>query len=143
MVEILKMVNTKYVPTIKIQNELEDEEDIIKERIMFGGDQLTVERAIGAMAAVMDADTPYKQLKGIIPVVEDFHCEMNILQVSQSHLNLFNIQTVQCFAKKRLQPLNYLLPFTFNIGLSSYYFIVINTEGQTATGNNGTTFARH
>jgi hypothetical protein len=81
MVEILKIINMKYVPTTKVQNEFGDEEEEIKKRILFGGDQLTVERAIGAMGAVMDSETPFKQLKGIIPKVEDFHCEMNILQV--------------------------------------------------------------
>jgi len=84
MVDILRIDHANYVPTTKVLNEFDEEEDVILERVMLGGDQLTIERAIGAMGAVMDADTPYQQLKGVIPAVEDFHCEMNILQVSNT-----------------------------------------------------------
>ena len=42
---------------------------------------LTIERAISAVNAVRDADNPYERLQGLVLKHEDFHCEMNFLQV--------------------------------------------------------------
>ena len=50
-------------------------------KVAFGGDHLTVERGVSACAAVADSDTPFERLEGLILKHEDFHCEMNILQV--------------------------------------------------------------
>ncbi|KAL9978099.1 hypothetical protein ACROYT_G015580 [Oculina patagonica] len=49
----------------------------------MGGDHLTVERAISAVNAVGDADTPFERLQGLVLKQEDFHCEMNFLQKQQ------------------------------------------------------------
>ena len=81
MLEILQHCNAEYVP--KCRNtigECEDEDKILY-KVTFGGDHLTVERAVGAVAAVADSDNPYERLEGLIIKHEDFHCEMNVLQV--------------------------------------------------------------
>ena len=81
MLEILQHCNAEYVP--KCRNtfgECEDEDKILY-KVAFGGDHLTVERAVGAVAAVADSDNPYERLEGLIIKHEDFHCEMNVLQV--------------------------------------------------------------
>ena len=78
MLEILQHCNAEYVP--KCRNtigECEDEDKILY-KVAFGGDHLTVERAVGAVA---DSDNPYERLEGLIIKHEDFHCEMNVLQV--------------------------------------------------------------
>ncbi|KAK3741422.1 hypothetical protein QZH41_003986 [Actinostola sp. cb2023] len=109
MVEILRLINRKYIPTIKEENGHEEE---IKERLLFGGDQLTVERSIGAMGAVMDAETPFKQLKGIIPKVEDFHCEMNVLQLRLSEL------TCKCLCHNKFSLCKLVMQFIEDNGIN-------------------------
>ena len=47
-----------------------------------GGDHLTIKCAINAVNAVGDADKPYERLQGLVLKHEDFHCEMNFLQVT-------------------------------------------------------------
>ena len=81
MLEILQYCNAEYVP--KYRNTIEEceDEDKILYKVAFGGDHLTVERAVGAVAAVADSDNPYERLEGLIIKHEDFHCEMNVLQV--------------------------------------------------------------
>lgn len=60
-----------------------DDSDQVKilHKVAFGGDHLTVERGIGATAAVSDSDTSLERLEGLFLKHEDFHCEMNVLQV--------------------------------------------------------------
>ena len=57
-------------------------------KVAFGGDHLTVERGVSASAAVADSDTPFERLEGLILKHEDFHCEMNILQVGYIFIKL-------------------------------------------------------
>ena len=52
-------------------------------QLLFGGDQLTVARARGAMCN----DT---RLEGIIPVVEDWHAEVSIRDVIWKYLLTLN-----------------------------------------------------
>ena len=61
---------------------LGDDKSKILHRILVGGDHLTVERAVSAVNAVGDADNPYERLQGLVLKHEDFHCEMNFLQVT-------------------------------------------------------------
>ena len=63
----------------------------ILHKVAFGGDHLTVERGISATAAVSDSDTPFERLEGLILKHEDFHCEMNVLQVGFYCSNLFQL----------------------------------------------------
>ena len=81
MLEILQHCNAEYAPKCRNTNgECEDEYKILY-KVAFGGDHLTVERAVSAVAAVADSDNPYERLEGLIIKHEDFHCEMNVLQV--------------------------------------------------------------
>ena len=75
MLEILQHCNEEYVPT-------NDDKSKILLKIQVGGDHLTIERAISAVNAVGDADKPYERLQGLVLKHEDFHCEMNFLQVT-------------------------------------------------------------
>lgn len=81
MLEILQHCNSEYLPKCTNTTEDDEEEDKIIHRVAFGGDHLTVERAVSAVDAVKDSDSPYERLEGIIIKHEDFHCEMNVLQV--------------------------------------------------------------
>ena len=42
-------------------------------KILFGGDQLSVARARGAQMERKNEDRPTRQLRGLVPVVEDWH----------------------------------------------------------------------
>ena len=76
MLQILQHCHTEYVPS--------DPESCVLHKINFGGDLLTVERAISAVNAVVaiaDSDEAHERLQGLILKHKDFHCEMNFLQV--------------------------------------------------------------
>ena len=49
--------------------------------LIMGGDHLTAERARGAIRIRMNSDTPVKRLEGLIPVSEDWHAKLNMLEV--------------------------------------------------------------
>ena len=50
--------------------------------VLAGGDQLTRERMACAQRHVMDADTPEGRLSHLVPVTEDWHCMVIMLQVN-------------------------------------------------------------
>ena len=49
--------------------------------LLFGGDQLTRERAYNAKDAKLQSANPLKKLQGIIPKVEDWHARFTFYQV--------------------------------------------------------------
>ena len=49
--------------------------------VLSGGDYLTFERHKEAQSAMQDARTPSLRLKGLIPKLEDFHTQMEWMQV--------------------------------------------------------------
>lgn len=53
---------------------------------LFGGDQLTVARARGAIDIRFTDDSEKDNLHGLIPVVEDWHTRMTFLKVSTTLL---------------------------------------------------------
>ena len=67
-----------YIPSIS-ETVLEQKAEV--RQLLFGGDQLTVARARRALKAMCNATTTTKRLEGIIPVVEDWHAEVSILDV--------------------------------------------------------------
>ena len=73
MLQILQHCHAEYVPL--------DQESNVLHKINLGGDHLTVERATSAVNAVADSDEAHERLEGIILKHEEFHCEMNFLQV--------------------------------------------------------------
>lgn len=70
MIDILEYAQ-KYVPTVG---------DKVKP-ILFGGDQVTRERATNAQDAKAQSDSTKRKLKGIIPKAEDWHTRMCFYQV--------------------------------------------------------------
>jgi len=54
--------------------------------IFFGGDQLTRERAGGALDAQLQASNPLGRLEGVIPKVEDWHTLVCFYQVNKDKL---------------------------------------------------------
>ena len=47
----------------------------------MGGDQLTAARGRGAKKAKVHADSPTSRLEGLIPVAEDWHTKVVLLEV--------------------------------------------------------------
>ena len=81
MLEILQHCNFQYVPKARDSSADDADQFTILHKVALGGDHLTVERGIGATAAVSDSDTALERLEGLFLKHEDFHCEMNVLQV--------------------------------------------------------------
>ena len=79
----------QYVPTVSQSTVLQDpvtNEDIelyIDEfhYILFGGDQLTVERAMGSKHEKSNEQRGIDRLDGLIPVIEDWHAKVALLKV--------------------------------------------------------------
>lgn len=61
--------------------------------LLIGGDQLTAARGRGAKKDKVHADSPMSGLEGLIPVAEDWHTKVTLLEV---RLVLCN-QNTQCF----------------------------------------------
>ena len=49
---------------------------------LFGGDQLTAARVRGAQLAMGNSKTALKRLDGVIPVIEDWHTEVVLYEIS-------------------------------------------------------------
>lgn len=78
----------KYVPMQTINNNVvlpngdiyTSEEEVFFE-ILMGGDQVTVTRARSAISIRRTHDTNREKLRGIEPVIEDWHARMVLMQV--------------------------------------------------------------
>ena len=81
IVEILQEVHDNYLPTKKVEMEMEGTATEVLEPIFFGGDQLTEERSRNAQDARGDGDTSFERLEGLIPKVEDWHAIRLVYQV--------------------------------------------------------------
>lgn len=88
MLDILKVVHS-YVPlvqqttheTVNI-DDIEDEAIVIQQQvhpILFGGDQMTVERSRNIQNVLSTSDTASARLEGIVPVAEDWHAKICLL----------------------------------------------------------------
>eukprot|EP00111_Clytia_hemisphaerica_P014501 TCONS_00042697-protein len=69
MVDILKELTNRYVPKTKLED---DTVEVIRS-IVFGGDQLTEERASNAQRGFLDGSTKYEKLQGLQPTFEGWH----------------------------------------------------------------------
>ena len=49
--------------------------------ILFGGDQLTAERAVGSKRCRRNEDRGFDKLAGLTPVIEDWHAKVALLKV--------------------------------------------------------------
>ena len=76
MVTILEKMH-KYVPVCK--------EDSAHSPIPFGGDQLTIARAVTAKKTRVTSQGK-KALRGLIPFCADWHAKMNFIQVFNMHV---------------------------------------------------------
>ena len=50
-------------------------------KVLSSGDYLTFERHKEAQTAMQDTRTPSSRLEGLIPKIEDFHAQMEWMQV--------------------------------------------------------------
>ena len=79
MVRILQELH-QYVPVVHYDDgHLQAD---VMHCILVGGDQLTRKRAAGAQASMANELTPPQQLRGLVPVVEDWHARQCLLCVS-------------------------------------------------------------
>ena len=79
MMHIMEELQEKYVPKHII-----DTPELNCERfhkIIIGGDQLTVARCRAAQIGRRNEVHPTKQLRGLLPVVEDWHAKQCFLEV--------------------------------------------------------------
>lgn len=114
MLDILKVVHS-YVPlvqqttheTVNI-DDTEDEAIVIQQQvhpILFGGDQMTVERSRNIQNVLSTSDTASARLEGIVPVAEDWHAKMCLYKVNitwlscgkSSHLLWYNFTQMYKF----------------------------------------------
>ena len=88
MVEIMTQIHD-YVPRkpCSQQYTVEDTGEVIAiptdkfHRILIGGDQLTIARARSVKKAKINSVDPSLRLDGLLPVAEDWHTRLNLLQV--------------------------------------------------------------
>jgi hypothetical protein len=116
MVEIMSTLMRKYVPTEPVQNEDGHWSYRVLLRVFFGGDWLTVERALGAQRKRIDGDTMHEMLAGLIPKNEDWHAfrisfqrTMGILMNSDSggqEGTMYHLANVLHNSNLKLDPLN-------------------------------------
>lgn len=89
MVTILSNLQ-QYVPLAQKMVELEvdgedEPEQLTIDRfhtILLGGDQLTVARIRSAQAARLNSESGSGQLRGFMPVVEDWHAKLCLMEVN-------------------------------------------------------------
>lgn len=82
-----------YVPAIQTTKKLSLQDDEFVEledsnfhRILVGGDQLTVARCRGSIAVRSDHRTSVDCLRGVTPVLEDWHAKRSYLMVRDLEL---------------------------------------------------------
>ena len=81
----------QYVPIIERDNQIQvttnnvtvdvTEYSSVLHQVLFGGDQLTAARMRGAKEAKCNSVTAAKRLEGLIPVIEDWHTKVVLLEV--------------------------------------------------------------
>lgn len=84
----------EYVPVVSNSSTINDpisneEMELFEDRfhyLLFGGDQLTVERATGSKNHNVNEWRGIDRLEGLIPVVEDWHAKVCLLKVNSMQL---------------------------------------------------------
>ena len=77
-VPIKQHTNLVHIPSKDLVVSLES---ATVQQLLIGGDQLSAARARGAIKAMSNGTTPQKRLDGFIPVVEDWHTQVVLLEV--------------------------------------------------------------
>ncbi len=90
MLDILKAVH-KYVPMIErttsvkvVVDEVEEEVRVLQQDVqpvLFGGDQMTIERGRSIQNVLSNSDNAAARLEGLTPVVEDWYTIMCLYKV--------------------------------------------------------------
>lgn len=87
MIAIMKWLH-KYIPTLEYQkkhtmstNEEEVSDEFLFHQVLFGGDQLTCSRARGSQKARTSEENDRDRLMGLVPVAEDWHAKVVLLEV--------------------------------------------------------------
>ena len=88
MIEILNHLH-QYVPIKEHAREvfipsLNQSVNIMMEQVqpmLFGGDQLTAARARGVKTAMSNSCSAVMRLQGLVPVIEDWHAQVVLLEV--------------------------------------------------------------
>jgi len=88
MIKILTHIY-QYVPVVEYETELDIPNstnkkivhNVVPHPILFGGDQLTAARVRGAQDAKCNSTSSDKRFDGIVPVIEDWHTKVVILEV--------------------------------------------------------------
>ena len=80
MIKILQHLQ-RYIPTKTIPRQHESSSNISQHKLLLGGDQLTVARVRGAQIAMCNGSNPVKRLEGFIPVIQDWHAKVVLLEV--------------------------------------------------------------
>ena len=85
MVDILATLH-QYVPLHEVQVETDEDGDEpatveILHKVLFGGDLLTAIRAKGAQRIRQNSEHPVGRLEGFIPVAEDWHAKVVLMEV--------------------------------------------------------------
>ena len=73
---------SKYVPSVNSEEEPETSATKVVQ-LLFFGDQLTVERARGAMVLRSLHEEAVDRLEGFVPAVADWHTRMTLVKVSK------------------------------------------------------------
>ena len=95
VLDVLMKNETKHADMIAIMNTMQDYlgSDYNEERrVLSGGDQVTCERQIGSQKHMMCGNTPKERLQVLEPVVEDWHCLVSLLGVSNYIYNIISTQ---------------------------------------------------
>ena len=94
----------QYVPSKRISESFQVSESKEVEleidhfcHILFGGDQLTVARARGAQGVLCNSHNGFDRLKGLVPVVEDWHAKVTFMKVILDPGCLHNFTSLQLF----------------------------------------------
>ena len=82
MIDILTELHEKYLTLLKTTDDSGNEQVEILQRLFFGRDQLTEERACNARQGRADGDSDSERLEGFIPKVEEWHAGRVLYQVS-------------------------------------------------------------
>ena len=80
MVDICQFIH-KYVPGHEDDEEHSTSKPV---KILSGGDYLTFERHKSAQASMANGQTPSSRLEGLIPKMEEFHNQTELLKVCKT-----------------------------------------------------------
>lgn len=88
MLDILQTLHDKYVPVARGIDSTTGMETVdVLEKLFFGGDRLTDERAEHCRDARSDGDNLFEKLLGVISKVEDWHAVRILYQVQNNILH--------------------------------------------------------